>query len=259
VIVAAGALACDLPRDPEGTLGRARGGTLRVGAVEAPPYLRLGGGDEATGPEADLVRAFAESIGARVEWSWGALDGRQIWSGWIMVGVLFLSGIPPMVLSRMKLEPARRLHHKTLKADADMNKSDWLTAAAGMVGILGIGTGWWWADAVAGGAISLSTVKDGVTNLKQVVADLMDARPATVDGEISATPERVRVAVAALPWVADVEVRLREEGHLFAGELFVTARSLEDLAGKIEVARRAASSVDWRVQDVVVEIADGAS
>lgn len=71
--LAAATLACDLPRDPEGTLDRARGGTLRVGAVEAPPYVgRRGVG--ATGPEADLVRAFAESIGARVEWRWEPLD-----------------------------------------------------------------------------------------------------------------------------------------------------------------------------------------
>ena len=73
VLAVAGALACDLPRDPEGTLERARGGTLRVGAVEAPPYVARRG-DEATGPEADLIRAFAERIGARIEWRWEPLD-----------------------------------------------------------------------------------------------------------------------------------------------------------------------------------------
>lgn len=197
-----------------------------------------------------LVRAEHVSIGTSV------VFGQQIWSGWIMVGVLFLSGIPPFVLGRMKLEPARRLHDKTLKADADMNKADWLTAASGIAGVLGIGMGWWWADAAAGGAISVGILKDGVTNLKQVVADLMDSRPATVEGEVSDTPERVRAAVGALPWVADVEVRLREEGHLFAGEVFVTARSTDCLSGRIEEAREAAASVDWRVQDLVVEIGD---
>ena len=62
-----------MPRDPEGTLERARAGTLRVGAVEAPPLVRRRG-DEAIGPEADLLRAFAESIGARIEWRWEPLD-----------------------------------------------------------------------------------------------------------------------------------------------------------------------------------------
>ena len=197
-----------------------------------------------------LVRAEHVSIGTSV------VFGRQIWSGWIMVGVLFLSGIPPFVLGRMKLEPARMLHDKTLKADADMNKADWLTAVSGMAGIIGIGIGWWWADAVAGGSISVGILKDGVTNLKRVVADLMDSRPTTVEGDASDAPERVKAAVEALPWVAYVDVRLREEGHLFAGELFVTARSTDDLSGRIEEARVAATSVDWRVQDLVVEIDD---
>ena len=199
-----------------------------------------------------LTLAHAEhvSIGTSV------VFGRQVWSGWIMIGVLALSGIPPFVLGRMKLEPAHQLHDKTLKADADMNKADWLTAASGIAGVLGIGIGWWWADAVAGGAISVGILKDGMTNLKRVVADLMDARPSTVDGEVSDTPERVKAAVGALPWVTDVDVRLREEGHLFAGEVFVTARRVTALSRQLEEARVAATSVDWRVQDVVIEMID---
>ena len=91
-----------------------------------------------------------------------------------------------------------------------------------------------------------------MTNLRHVVADLMDQQPTTVEGEVSDAPERVRAAVAALPWVEDVEVRLREEGHLFAGELFVTARSIEGLSRRVEEAREAATAVDWRVQDTTV-------
>ncbi|MBW3554485.1 MAG: transporter substrate-binding domain-containing protein [Gemmatimonadetes bacterium] len=65
--------ACDLPRDPVGTLDRVRGDTLRVGVVAAPPYL-VRSGERAGGPEADLIRAFAGRIGAEVEWRWGSLD-----------------------------------------------------------------------------------------------------------------------------------------------------------------------------------------
>lgn len=65
--------ACDIPRDPRSTLERARGATLEVGAVAAPPYL-LRSGDGATGPEADLIRAFARSINAEVAWHWAPLD-----------------------------------------------------------------------------------------------------------------------------------------------------------------------------------------
>src|SRR5690606_33083241 len=59
--------ACGLPRDPEGTLERARGGVLRVGGVDAPPHL-VREGAAASGPEAELVYAFARSLGAEVEW-----------------------------------------------------------------------------------------------------------------------------------------------------------------------------------------------
>jgi polar amino acid transport system substrate-binding protein len=68
------ACACaDLPRDPEGTLDRVRGGTLRVGGVDAPPWI-VREGERATGPEAELVEAFARSLGARVEWRWASQD-----------------------------------------------------------------------------------------------------------------------------------------------------------------------------------------
>lgn len=202
-----------------------------------------------------LVRAEHPAIGTSV------VLGRQVWSGWIMVGVLFLSGIPPFVLGRLKMDPARTLHDKTLKADADMNRADWLTALSGIAGIVGIAIGWWWADAVAGAVISVSIVRDGVVNLEQVVADLMDARPVTVDGEVSDAPQRVREALLGLPWVAEADVRLREEGHVFAGEAFLTAWSTEALRAKCDEARRAAASVDWRVNDLVVEIveAEGAA
>lgn len=60
----------EIPKDPEGTLEEARGGVLRVGVAEAPPWLTRDG-PEARGPEAELIRSFAASIEARVEWSWG--------------------------------------------------------------------------------------------------------------------------------------------------------------------------------------------
>ena len=73
ILAVAWSTACDLPRDPVGTLDQVRGGTLRVGAVASPPYLvRAAGG--AAGPEAELVGEFARSVGADVAWHWGSLD-----------------------------------------------------------------------------------------------------------------------------------------------------------------------------------------
>lgn len=65
---------CGIPRDPDGTLDRVEGGTLRVGAAANPPWITLGPaeGDEPTGVEAELVRRFARDLGARVEWVEGA-------------------------------------------------------------------------------------------------------------------------------------------------------------------------------------------
>lgn len=65
--------ACDLPRDPRGTLAAATDGRLVVGVAESPPWV-VRQGDEAAGVEADLVRAFAADLGAEVEWVWGGLD-----------------------------------------------------------------------------------------------------------------------------------------------------------------------------------------
>lgn len=65
-------VACEpYPRDPERTLERAAGGTLRVGVSEAPPWL-VREGDQAGGPEAELIQAFAASVDARIDWRWGA-------------------------------------------------------------------------------------------------------------------------------------------------------------------------------------------
>jgi polar amino acid transport system substrate-binding protein len=78
-----------IPSDPEGTLDRVSGGTLRAGISHNPPWTETGTGTgpTSTGPEpaatgakpagigiapggteAELVRAFAAEHNARVEW-----------------------------------------------------------------------------------------------------------------------------------------------------------------------------------------------
>ncbi len=59
----------EFPRDANGTLEEVRAGRpLQVGWSASEPWVR-GGPDGPAGPEADLVRAWAESIGARIEWA----------------------------------------------------------------------------------------------------------------------------------------------------------------------------------------------
>lgn len=64
-LVAAG---CDFPADPEGTLDRVEGGTMRIGVIENEPWVVLEPGEEPRGVEPELIRSFAAQLGAEIEW-----------------------------------------------------------------------------------------------------------------------------------------------------------------------------------------------
>lgn len=55
------------PADPDGTLTRVSGGTLRVGASISPPYVE-DEGSTLSGSEVDLVEGYAADRAAGVEW-----------------------------------------------------------------------------------------------------------------------------------------------------------------------------------------------
>ncbi|MCK2201714.1 substrate-binding periplasmic protein [Corynebacterium callunae] len=58
-----------IPADADGTLDSARDGTLVVGVSEHPPWTILDEETgEITGSEAELIKGFAESINAEIEW-----------------------------------------------------------------------------------------------------------------------------------------------------------------------------------------------
>lgn len=181
------------------------------------------------------------------------LFGEPIWLGWVMLPALAWSGIPSVLLGRAKLPLAAGLHDKVLYADAKMNKANWLAAAAAAVGVIGIGFGLWWLDAVAAIAISLDIVHDGYTNVRSAVDDLMDSRPTHYDdsGPHPLIGE-LEDALREMDWVEDAQVRLREEGHVFTGEALIVPIDEERLVGRLEDATRHALSLDWRLHDVVV-------
>jgi polar amino acid transport system substrate-binding protein len=60
--------ACDLPRDPKGTLDRVRGGTMRVGIAENPPWTTFAAGGSAAGIEGALAAEVARELQARIAW-----------------------------------------------------------------------------------------------------------------------------------------------------------------------------------------------
>ncbi|MDT0165487.1 cation transporter [Actinotalea sp. AC32] len=181
------------------------------------------------------------------------VGGHVVWSGWLMIAALAYTAVPPVLLGRAKMPLAEKLHDRVLYADADMNKADWMTAVGGIVGIVGVGVGWWWADAAAALFISGSILHDGVRNVRTAVTALMDARATTVDGkDVHPLVGRVDALLRGLPWVAEAGSRVRDEGHVFHVEGFVVPigapPSLEELAQ----ARDALVALDWKVQDAVV-------
>jgi cation diffusion facilitator family transporter len=177
----------------------------------------------------------------------------QVWSGWLMIGALLYSGIPPIVLGRLKQPLAAELHDKVLFADAKMNRADWLTASAAIAGVVGIGFGLWWADSVAAIVISLDILHDGQRYLRGSTADLLDDAPRTHDEE---DPHpligRVKQEVDATAWVADAVVRLRENGHVLAGTVWVVPEDHVEIVDRVEELTSRLQELDWQLADVVV-------
>jgi polar amino acid transport system substrate-binding protein len=58
----------EMPADPEDTLERVRGGTLRVGVSPHPPHTVVVPDGPPSGSDVDLAAGFAASIGARPVW-----------------------------------------------------------------------------------------------------------------------------------------------------------------------------------------------
>ena len=81
-----------------------------------------------------LVTAEHPSIGSV------QLFGQVFWLGWLMMGAMVVTGVPPVLLGRVKMKLAEALHDKVLYADAKMNKADWMTALSSFVGVAGSGS-----------------------------------------------------------------------------------------------------------------------
>lgn len=140
------------------------------------------------------------------------LFGQTFWSGWLMIAALAYSVIPPVILGHLKKPVAERINDKVLHTDAMMQKADWQTGLAGIAGIIGIGFGYWWADALAAGLISLSILLDGVKAMRGATAELIDAAPRALDGnEVDVEARALRDALERR--YPGSRVHLRESGR----------------------------------------------
>ena len=62
---------CGLPNDPEGTLERVEGSSMRVGITDSPPWTVVNDGEPA-GVEATLTGQLARDLDAEIEWVEGS-------------------------------------------------------------------------------------------------------------------------------------------------------------------------------------------
>lgn len=141
-----------------------------------------------------------------------SLFGKDIWMGWLMVAALLYSVIPPVILGRMKLPVAKRLQDEVLHTDAMMQRADWMTGLAGIAGVIGLGLGYWWADAVAAGIISFSILRDGITALRIATAELADGAPRKL-GSSELAPDAEKLSRHLEELYPNSRVRLRETGR----------------------------------------------
>lgn len=194
-----------------------------------------------------LIRGEGSSFGTIT------LLGHDIWAGWPMLAALLYSALPPFLLARKKLPLAETLHEKTLHTDATMNRDDWLTAAAGALGVIGVGLGWTFADAVAGAVIALQVLRDGVEHLREAIAALADHRPVDVNlDQLDPLPDRVLACARALPGVTAAAVRFREHGPGVAGEVFIVPAEPEVSVEALAHHREALLALDWRLIELVI-------
>lgn len=163
-----------------------------------------------------LLKADRPSIGSI------KIMGGHFWMGGVMIAALLWSAIPAVILGQKKLPLADELHNKILFTDAQTQKADWETAAAAIVGILGVGLGLWWADAAAACFISFSIIADGVKRFRGAIFDLIDQVPTTLENNKKhPLVDQVHDYFEGQDWVKEVRIRMREAGEIFFPAAFV--------------------------------------
>jgi divalent metal cation (Fe/Co/Zn/Cd) transporter len=146
------------------------------------------------------------------------LFGHAMWLGWLMIAAQVYSIVPPLVIGWMELPLSERMQDEVLHTDAKMNKANWQTGAAGIAGIVGLGLGWWWADAAAAAFISVGIIADGWKALRVAAAELVDGMPREL-GSIRPDPEAKRLLRKLQAQYPGADIRLRETGRYIHAEV----------------------------------------
>ncbi|OGT43656.1 MAG: hypothetical protein A3F13_10070 [Gammaproteobacteria bacterium RIFCSPHIGHO2_12_FULL_40_19] len=163
-------------------------------------------------------------------------------------------------LGHIKIPLAKALYDKVLYADSCMNKASWKTGFVSIVGIAGIGAGFWWADALVGMLISINIIQDGFKNTKQAVLDLLDEIPKNI-GEDTIDPiiHEVKKLIEKEKWIAFFSIRFRDDGHVFFGEVFIKPTSDTVNIEKMVDLREKIKQLHWRLHDIVIKSVSNSS
>ncbi|MEO6389127.1 MAG: cation transporter [Croceibacterium sp.] len=146
------------------------------------------------------------------------LLGRDVWLGWFMLAAQAYACIPPYIIGRKELVLAERLRDKLIHTDAKMNKANWQTGIAGIIGVTGIGFGLWWMDAAAAIVIAASIIWDGWRALKVATSELTDGIPHEL-GDDSLAADAKGIAKALRARFPGSKILLRETGRFIRAEV----------------------------------------
>ena len=182
-----------------------------------------------------------------------SIFGETIWFGWIMILAIGYSIIPVYLIGKKKLKIAKKLNIQILYVDAKGQKADWLTSVATIFGIVGIGFGLWWADAVAAIIIALDILSDGVKSLKIAVSETMDRTPlnAYLKKEEPVVKE-IEDLLDHQDWVEKSLVRFRRAGNKTTGEVLVVPKTEVDLYKNTIDLKHQILNFNWEITQVVV-------
>lgn len=162
------------------------------------------------------------------------IQGHDVWLGWFMLAALAYATIPPLIIGRKELPLARRLRDELLHTDALMNRANWQTGVAGIVGVAGLGFGFWWADPAAAAVISASIIRDGWKALKIATSELVDGIPREL-GDEAKSKEAAAIAKALKAEFPGAKVLLRETGRYIRAEVVGAIPPKGFDAGKFQI------------------------
>jgi len=96
-------------------------------------------------------------------------------------------------------------------------------------------------------------IKDGFKNLKNATMSLMDEYPKKVGTkDFDELVEHMEKEVKSWQWVRDAQVRFRESGQVYFGEVYVIAHETLDIESHIQEGMVRLKEFHWKIHDVTI-------